>query len=77
VPVRVSIYNIHELTARVRRGPKKYPGARYVIEEDGSMIDLDSIDRHSMELKFGQHVERHLIRGDLVLERVRVRVGVM
>jgi DNA-directed RNA polymerase beta' subunit len=67
VPVRVNQYSIHDLTTRIRRGPKEDSGARYIIEEDGTMIDLDTIDRHLIELKFGQTVERHLIKGDLVL----------
>ena len=66
-PSRVNIYTIADLTSRVRRGPKCYPGARYIIMEDNSMIDLDGPDRHTIELKPGMIVERHLIDGDYVL----------
>lgn len=66
-PARVNRYNIHELTSMVRRGPRAYPGARYVFDLEGEMCDLDSPLRHTIELKIGMIVERHLIRGDYVL----------
>lgn len=66
-PEKVNPYNIRRLTEMVRNGPKRYPGARYLIHADGRMVDLDSEDRHTVELATGMTVERHLIDGDYVL----------
>ena len=66
-PARVNSLNIRMLTDMVQRGPHEYPGARYVIDIEGKMIDLDSPIRFSIQLEAGMIVERHMIRGDYVL----------
>lgn len=37
-PERVSNYNIEKLRQCVRNGPKKYPGANFVLTPDGSKL---------------------------------------
>jgi DNA-directed RNA polymerase II subunit RPB1 len=70
-PETVTPYNIDRLRRLVENGPHPPPGqtgARYIIREDGTRLDLrylkKSSDRH---LEFGYKVERHMIDGDLVL----------
>jgi len=66
-PERVQAYNWHRLSEAVRNGPRGYPGARYVIFQDGSEVDLDSDKRHELRLTYGMVVRRHLVEGDYVL----------
>eukprot|EP00268_Persea_americana_P026340 TRINITY_DN25729_c0_g1_i2.p1 TRINITY_DN25729_c0_g1~~TRINITY_DN25729_c0_g1_i2.p1 ORF type:complete len:1385 (-),score=229.29 TRINITY_DN25729_c0_g1_i2:420-4574(-) len=68
-PERVSNYNIEKLRQCVRNGPKKYPGANFVLTPDGSKLNLSYGNRKRVadELKYGYVVERHLESGDIVL----------
>ncbi|XP_027150331.1 DNA-directed RNA polymerase III subunit 1-like isoform X1 [Coffea eugenioides] len=68
-PERVSYHNIEKLRQCVRNGPKKYPGAKYIRQPDGTEISLkfSSRKRHADELKFGYIVDRHLEDGDVIL----------
>ncbi|KAL2922905.1 DNA-directed RNA polymerase III subunit 1, partial [Bienertia sinuspersici] len=68
-PERVNHYNIEKLRQCVRNGPKKYPGAKFVIEPNGDKKDLSFAGRKRIadELKFGYIVHRHLEDGDVVL----------
>lgn len=70
VPVRVTEFNIEHLKQLVIRGPENYPGANYIIREDGRRIDLRYPKDRSLiaeTLKPGMIVERHLQNGDIVL----------
>lgn len=52
----------------VRNGPSEYPGAKYIIREDGTRLDLRFAKKSSdVHLEFGYKVERHLIDGDYVI----------
>ncbi|CAA2978937.1 DNA-directed RNA polymerase III subunit 1 [Olea europaea subsp. europaea] len=68
-PERVSHHNIEKLRQRVRNGPNKYPGAKFIRHPDGTEISLmfSSRKRHADELKYGYIVDRHLEDGDAVL----------
>ncbi|GAB4843614.1 DNA-directed RNA polymerase III subunit 1 [Ancistrocladus abbreviatus] len=68
-PECVTQYNIEKLRQCVRNGPKKYPGAKFVKEPNGSLRDLSFTSRKRIadELKFGYIVYRHLEDGDVVL----------
>ena len=68
IPETVTSFNIGWLQTLVRKGPHDYPGARYVIRDDGQRIDLRFV-RSSSEvvLQKGYTVERHLQNGDVVL----------
>ena len=60
-------FNIQKLQELVQRG-NDYPGAKYVVREDGQRIDL----RHNkklqeMQLQLGYIVERHVVDDDVVI----------
>ncbi|CAO2831975.1 unnamed protein product [Amaranthus hypochondriacus] len=68
-PECVNDHNKERLKQCVRNGPKKYPGARFVVETNGDKKDLSfSIRKRIAEdLKNGCIVHRHLVDGDVVL----------
>ncbi|KAH9605166.1 hypothetical protein KSS87_011122 [Heliosperma pusillum] len=68
-PERVNRHNIEKLRQCVRNGPKKYPGAKFIIEPNGDKKDLSFTSRKRIadELKIGYIVHRHLEDGDVVL----------
>ncbi len=69
VPERVTEWNIDYLKKFVKNGPKKYPGANYVIRPDGKKKKItDEIKEELLEeLEPGYIVERHLLDGDIAL----------
>ncbi len=70
VPVRVTQWNIEEMRQLVINGPDKWPGANYIITDQGMRIDLKfAKDRKKIaeNLRPGYIVERHLRDGDVVL----------
>lgn len=67
-PERVTLYNIHKLQQCVRNGPLEHPGARFIIREDGSRIDLRYHKRAGdIQLQLGWVVERHIVDGDYII----------
>jgi len=69
VPERVTEWNKEYLKRFVQNGPKKYPGANYVIKEDGrrKTITEETQEEILEEFAIGSVVERHLIDGDIAL----------
>lgn len=70
VPVRITSWNIDEVRKYVLNGPRRYPGANYVIDPNGRRIDLrfiKDLKAIAESLKPGYIVERHLVDGDIVL----------
>ncbi|KXT17255.1 hypothetical protein AC579_5803 [Pseudocercospora musae] len=67
-PERVTLYNIHKLQELVRNGPNEHPGAKHIIREDGSRIDLRYHKRAGeIQLQLGWIVERHIVDGDYII----------
>lgn len=66
-PERVTALNKEKLLFLVRNGPHRYPGARFVVREDGVRFDLRYSDPSSVDLGVGWIVERHMQDEDLVL----------
>lgn len=68
VPERVTNFNMDKMAEYVRRGPDEHPGAKYIIREDGTRVDLrymrNTIDQH---LQPGYIVERHLKDDDVIV----------
>lgn len=64
-PERVSLYNIERLRECVKNSYNTYPGANYVIKQQGYRISLEFSKNPDIQL--GDVVERHLIDGDVVL----------
>ncbi|GAX18796.1 DNA-directed RNA polymerase II subunit RPB1 [Fistulifera solaris] len=68
VPVRVTAFNMHELSQAVANGPTQHPGAKHIIRSDGTRIDLRYVKNKSeLLLSHGWIVERHLKDDDVVL----------
>jgi len=68
VPVRVTPFNLAELTTLVANGPTTHPGAKHIIRSDGTRVDLRYVKNKSdLLLSNGWIVERHLRDGDIVL----------
>ncbi len=69
VPERVTEWNREYLKTFVKNGPKKYPGANYIIRPDGKKKKLteETIEQSLEELQPGYIVERHLKDGDIAI----------
>ncbi|CAI8497078.1 unnamed protein product [Hanseniaspora opuntiae] len=67
-PEIVTPYNIDRLTELVKNGPNQHPGAKYVIRDNGTRIDLRYNKRAGdLQLQYGWKVERHIVDEDPVL----------
>jgi len=69
IPEKVTEWNIDYLKAFLKRGPLTYPGANYVIMQDGKKkkITADSVDQLLQDLAPGCIVERHIINKDIAV----------
>lgn len=67
VPERVTEWNIDYLKGFIKRGPKEYPGANYIIRPDGRRKKITDETKEALleELQPGFIVERHLMDGDI------------
>jgi len=67
-PEIVTPFNIERLTELVRRGDTQYPGAKYIIRDNGDRIDLRFHPKASdLHLEVGYKVERHMQDDDVVI----------
>ena len=67
-PELVTPFNIDTLQEMVIRGDKSYPGAKYIIRENGERVDLRYHPRAAdLHLQPGYRVERHMRDGDIVV----------
>jgi len=67
-PEIVTPFNIDRLQDLVRRGPTQYPGAKYIIRDNGERVDLRFHPKPSdLHLQFGYKVERHIIDDDVII----------
>lgn len=69
-PEKVSRYNVDKLRARVRNGPKTWPGANYVMKQEQGFkqfLRYGSLSLIAENLQIGDVVERHLEDKDIVL----------
>ncbi len=67
VPERVTEWNMDWLKDFIKKGPKEYPGANYVIRPDGKKKKITDDTREQLltELQPGYIVERHLLDNDI------------
>ncbi|MFH0870361.1 MAG: DNA-directed RNA polymerase subunit A' [archaeon] len=67
VPERLTEWNKDYLKEFVKRGPKNYPGANYIIRPDGRRKKITDETKEALleELQPGFIVERHLMDGDV------------
>lgn len=74
-PEIVTPFNIDKMQDLVRRGNSQYPGAKYIIRDNGDRIDLRFHPKSSdLHLQCGYKVERHIKDGDLVIFNRQVRI---
>ncbi|KAJ2904513.1 DNA-directed RNA polymerase II subunit rpb1 [Zalerion maritima] len=67
-PETVTPYNIAKLHNLVQNGPNEHPGAKFVIRNDGTRIDLRHHRRAGqLNLEYGWKVERHLMDDDYII----------
>lgn len=67
-PEIVTPFNIDKMYELVRRGNTQYPGAKYIIRDNGERIDLRFHPKSSdLHLQYGYRVERHVRNGDIVV----------
>ncbi|CAG0900840.1 unnamed protein product [Darwinula stevensoni] len=67
-PEIVTPFNIDKMQELVQRGNSQYPGAKYIIRDNGDRIDLRYHPKPAdLHLQFGYRVERHIRDGDLVV----------
>uniref|UniRef100_A0A1B6E299 DNA-directed RNA polymerase subunit n=1 Tax=Clastoptera arizonana TaxID=38151 RepID=A0A1B6E299_9HEMI len=67
-PEIVTPFNIDKMLELVRRGNSQYPGAKYIVRDNGERIDLRFHPKPSdLHLQCGYKVERHIRDGDLVI----------
>ena len=71
-PEKVTKYNIDYMKKIIKNGPFKYPGANFLITNDGRKISLSNPlqnfrDNLSEKLQIGQTVLRHMQNGDILL----------
>jgi len=67
VPERVTEWNTNFLKEFIKKGPKEYPGANYIIRPDGRRKKITDETKEQLleELQPGFIVERHLMDGDI------------
>jgi len=67
-PELVTPFNIDRMHDLVSRGATHYPGAKYIIRDNGDRIDLRFHPKTSdLHLQCGYTVERHMIDGDYIV----------
>jgi DNA-directed RNA polymerase subunit A' len=69
VPEIINDWNFEYLKKFVERGPKKYPGANYIVRPDGKKKKITDETKEALleELEKGYAVERHLMDGDIAI----------
>ncbi|ESN92211.1 hypothetical protein HELRODRAFT_103917 [Helobdella robusta] len=67
-PEIVTPFNIDRMTELVNRGANQYPGAKYILRENGDRIDLRYHPKSSdLHLQYGYKVERHMQDNDYII----------
>ncbi|XP_003740810.1 DNA-directed RNA polymerase II subunit RPB1 [Galendromus occidentalis] len=67
-PEIVTPFNIERMQELVSRGNNQYPGAKYIVRENGERIDLRFHPKASdLHLQCGYRVERHVQNGDIIV----------
>lgn len=69
VPERITTWNVDYLKKFVENGPKKYPGANYIVRPDGKKKKITDETKEQLleEMQPGFIVERHLMDGDIAI----------
>ncbi len=69
VPERITEWNKEYVMKFVQQGPKKYPGANYIVRPDGKKKKITEETKEQVieEIQPGYVVERHLLDGDVAI----------
>ncbi|MFH1211054.1 MAG: DNA-directed RNA polymerase subunit A' [archaeon] len=69
IPERVTEWNMERLKEFIKRGPTAYPGANYVITQDGKKKKITEDTKQVIldTLELGSTVERHIMDGDVAI----------
>ena len=69
VPERVTTWNMNYLKEFIKKGPKLYSGANYIIRPDGKRKRVTDETKEQLleDIQPGYVVERHLLDGDIAL----------
>ncbi|MBS3163123.1 DNA-directed RNA polymerase subunit A' [Candidatus Woesearchaeota archaeon] len=69
IPETVNKWNMDRLKEFIKRGPKVYPGANYVLRPNGTKKQITEETKQQLidELEEGYIVERHLMDGDIAI----------
>ena len=69
VPEMVNTWNKEYLKEFVKKGPKVYPGANYIVRPDGKKKKITEETQEALleEIEPGYAVERHLMDGDIAI----------
>jgi DNA-directed RNA polymerase subunit A' len=69
IPEIINVWNFEYLKKFVEKGPKKYPGANYIVRPDGKKKKITDETKEALleELEIGYAVERHLMNGDIAI----------
>jgi DNA-directed RNA polymerase II subunit RPB1 len=66
-PEIVNKHNKEKLQIFVKNGPDVYPGAKFIRKKDRTIGLKNMLNRDTIELDFGDIVDRHMLDGDPVL----------
>lgn len=67
-PELVTPFNIDKMHDLVQRGSNQYPGAKYIVRDNGERIDLRFHPKSSdLHLQIGYKVERHMQDNDFIV----------
>uniref|UniRef100_T1IWA4 DNA-directed RNA polymerase subunit n=1 Tax=Strigamia maritima TaxID=126957 RepID=T1IWA4_STRMM len=67
-PEIVTPFNIDKMQELVKRGNSQYPGAKYIIRDNGDRVNLSHHPKSSdLHLQCGYIVERHIRDGDVAV----------
>lgn len=67
-PEIVTPFNIDNMQELVKRGNNCYPGAKYIIRDNGDRVDLRYHPKTTdLHLQIGYKVERHIRDGDVIV----------
>ena len=67
IPETVTKFNKERLSKLVKHGSLKWPGAKNIIKQNGIKLSILESNKDSIELSYGDVVNRHLLDNDYVL----------
>ena len=66
-PEIVTTFNFDKMQKLIENGYSTHPGAKYVIRDDGTRLDLRYVSSSDLHLEYGYRVERHVQDGDVIV----------